>query len=132
VLDGLVGWPLLAGVLWLAAKLVRPGALFVDFLWAVGVARVPLVACAVGSRLLIDDPAALTRSALEGKPDPALLWVTLLVLPALGWLFLWLYSGYRVASGASGVRAGVSFVAAVIVAEVLSKPILVGLGALGA
>jgi hypothetical protein len=129
-LDALVSLPFLCAVLWASARLVAKGPRFVDFLWAVGVARLPLMIGAIANRLLIDDPLALARSALESQPDPALVWVALITLPIVGWMFLWLYFAYRTASGIRGARSGLSFVLGVVVAEIASKAILsVALGA---
>jgi hypothetical protein len=126
-LDALVSWPFLCAVLWASARLVAKSARFVDFLWAVGVARVPLVIGAVANRLVIDDPQQFMRAASAGQPAPALFWVALISLPMLGWLCLWLYLAYRTASGTRGTRSGVSFVLALVVAEIASKAILMAL-----
>jgi hypothetical protein len=132
LLDAAVSWPFLCAVLWASARLVAKGARFVDFLWAVGVARIPVVIGAIANRLVIDDPRELARSASAGHPEPALLWVALISLPMLGWMCLWLYFAYRTASGTRGARSGLSFVIALVVAEIASKAILMALYGMGA
>lgn len=126
--DGLVSWPLFAAVLWASGRLVAGEGRFVDFLWAVGVARAPLLVGAVLNRSLVDDPEALIRSVLEGPPDSAAIWVAFGTLPVLGWVLFWLYLAFRTASGARGVRGGLAFVVGVSVAEIGSKIVLGGLG----
>ena len=86
---------------------------------------------AVANRLLIDDPEALARSAVAGQPHPALLWVALITLPLMGWMLLWLFFGYRTASGARGARSGVTFVIGILAAEIASKALLTAAAALG-
>jgi hypothetical protein len=132
LLDAVVSVPFFCAVLWASARLAAKGARFVDFLWAVGSARLPVVLGAIANRLVVDDPRALARSVVDGQPAPVLLWVILIALPMLGWTLLWLYFAHRTASGTRGVRSGVSFVAGVVVAEIASKAILVAVLGTGA
>jgi hypothetical protein len=104
---------------------------FVDLLWAVGVARIPIVIGAIANRLVVEDPQRLVRSAVEGQLDPTLLWIALVTLPMLGWMLLWLYFAYRTATGRRGARSGISFVAALIAAEIASKAILFAVAGMG-
>jgi hypothetical protein len=57
--------------------------------------------------------------------------VALISLPMLGWLCLWLYFAYRTASGTRGARSGVSFVTALVIAEIASKAILIAVSRMG-
>jgi len=124
LLDAVVSWPLLAAVLWLASTVVTRGVRLVDFLWGIGVARLPIVAMAIVNRLVISDPEQVAASAMEGKPSATVILVGLLVLPMLAWMFTWLFFAYRIASGARGARLWLSFVAGVVAAEVVSKLIV--------
>ncbi len=128
-LDQLVAFPLFAAILFGAARLGGGANLrFADFLGFVGVARVPLLLLAGASLLAIPRPVAQAEAALAGQVDLGLLFVGLLALPLLGWLFVWLVTGYRTGSGLRGARLTLSFLAAVVVGEVASKVLLWALG----
>jgi hypothetical protein len=50
----------------------------------------------------------------------------------LGWMCLWLSLTHRTASGTRRARSGVSFVIALVVAEIASQAILIAVGGMGA
>jgi len=121
LLDQLVAWPLFALVLWGASRIVAREGRFIDFLAVVGVARAPLVLMAVVVVVAFPDPNDLLERAMTNPLDPVLLLVVVLAVPFIVWVFVWLYQGFKVASGARGAGLVIGFVTAVVVAEVVAK-----------
>jgi hypothetical protein len=117
-LDAVVSWPMLAVLLWIAARLVSRQGRFIDFLSAVGLARLPLV--------LFGAFVAMFRDALPKHPgDPisstVLAIVILVSVPTLVWNITWLYRGFRTASGLEGRKLTLTLIAMMVLAELLSK-----------
>lgn len=120
LVDQVVAWPLTAFVLWsISLAFARQGRL-VDFLGNVGTARLPL--------LLVGVVAGAMRGQLPTAPSdmgvpPSIMMLFLVAatVPAVVLAVAMLFQGYRTASGLSGVKCALSFTAAVIAAEVLSK-----------
>lgn len=119
-------WPFGALVLWLASLLAGRRGRFVDFLGVVGVARVPMLifALPMAARALIAPPPVLQPGQMP-QVGPALLALALVFFIGLIWFGMLTYRGFVVASGLTGARRWVAFIAAVLVAEVLSKILLV-------
>lgn len=121
LLDAVVSWPLTAAVFWLGALVVARQGRFVDFLGAVGVARMPMVFS--GAVLaLVEAYLPITRPGPHHGAGIAVL--TALSLPCIVWFFALLFQGFRTASGLRGPRVGVSFVVVLVVAEFVSKLVL--------
>lgn len=125
VLELLVWWPLTALVFWGASYLLAKQGRFVDFLNAVGLARIPLVAAAVVLVFLADVMPRSPEEALEpGRLAYFVVYGLVVAVPLLAWSIA-LVTGFREASGLRGIRLALSFVGALLVAEVLSKVVLV-------
>jgi hypothetical protein len=119
LVDQLAAWPLGAATFWLVARvLAGPGRRFVDFLGAVGIARVPAVLFALPLHLLV--PASLVGAGVP-RMSPSLFVVIVLALVAIAWQIALLFFGYRSASGLRGPKLGFSLAFAIVVAEVISK-----------
>lgn len=120
LIEQAVVWPGVALFFWLGALTLARAARAIDFLAAVAVARLALlpvgVAAAVFALLLPQDGA--TPSGAQMLP---LILLIALTLPALALFFVWLYRGFRHASGLRGVQCGVAFGMLIVLAEVLSK-----------
>lgn len=135
VLEQVLAWPLVALVAYGAARIAgaktdtRP----VDMLSAVGLARLPLVLSGVLSLLLMPKlpPGADADTAIKTLTEGAGLVRTLvaagLTLPLVVFFFVLLVRGYRTASGLSGARLAVSALGFIVVAEVISKVVLMSL-----
>jgi hypothetical protein len=121
VLEQVLGWGLFAVVLWAAAWAAGRRGRLVDFVVAVGLSRLPLLLLGLVSAWLVPDPAELMRRVEQSPFDPLLLVVAAVSLPPIVWCFVWLVQGYRTASGLTGGRLVLSFILAVIVAEVIAK-----------
>jgi Yip1 domain len=118
LLQQLIAWPLVAVVLWAAARLAGKSTRVIDMLAAVALGRVPLTLTGV---------AALLIPAVEGVEAlfSPLLWVAaVLILPLVVWGVGLMVTGFRAVSGLRGGRLATSAVAALIVAEVLSHVLL--------
>ncbi|MFC1611065.1 DUF3887 domain-containing protein [Myxococcota bacterium] len=124
LLDQLVAWPLLALCLFGASLVAVRQGRFVDFLAAVGVGRAVLVALGLVTVVLVPDPAALMDRVLTNSLDPVLILVGMAAIPFVVWFFVWLVMGFSTASGMRGGRLVVSFIVAVVAAEVISKTVL--------
>lgn len=123
VLDQLVAWPLTAGIAWLVSLLLARKGRFVDFLGMVGIARIPLLAMGLVAALTQDHMP--TSAADASSVSPLFVMILLAVaLPALTWNLVLFFQGFRTASGTQGAKAVIGFIAAVVLAEVVSKVFL--------
>jgi hypothetical protein len=117
LLDQAVAWPLTALVFWLVALLSPQRARLLDVLGFVGAARLPYLLAA----LVVAGVSARAKLA-DGGAAALLIGVT--VLPLLIWMCWLLFQGLRVATGGRGLRLGLSYFAALLLAEVGSKLLL--------
>jgi hypothetical protein len=120
VLDQLVAWPLLAVILWATAWAVARRGRAIDFFGSVGVARLPLLAIGIVGGALRDQLPMNTSQIGSVSPIPLIILVVF-TLPAVVWMLMLLFHGFRTASGLSRPKVGLPFAVAVVVAEVLSK-----------
>ena len=112
-----LAWPWVALVFWAAARLAGKPGRFVDFFGAVGLARFPY--------LLVGLLSLPLRGLAVGKlPSAEELALVALVLPVTVWAIALLCTGFRTVSGLRGARLVVTFIAALLVAEALSKLVL--------
>lgn len=118
-------------VMWVAGLVVARKGRAIDHLAAVALARAPNVLC--GALLLLvghafsAQLAAMMHNPFDPKAAVFGLMIAVVTLPFIVWFFVLLYQGYKTASGLKGAALVVSFIVAVIVAEVLSKIVLVRL-----
>ncbi|MBI5546653.1 MAG: hypothetical protein HY901_22450 [Deltaproteobacteria bacterium] len=119
--DQVVAWPVLAAVLWGAARLLAGQVRFVDFLNGVGLARGWLLVTAAALLPFADRMARLTPPAIDPSSVAVLVAIA---LPGTGLFFTALTLAYRTASGLRGARLAFSLVGALLVAEVVSKLLL--------
>ena len=117
LIDHLLAWPLTALVFFLAARLVARQGRYVDFLAAVGVARIPLILAG----LIGAASAPATLAAAQGTLSPVVLITGILMLPLLAWMIVLLVTGMRTAAGLRGVRLALASAGAIVAAEILSK-----------
>lgn len=112
--DQLVAFPLSAAVFWGVARVAGGRGRLVDALGVVGLGRLPVLLAGLSAWAAM--PAS--RAELTGAR------LILVVVPALlmlCWSIVLLYAGHANASGLRGLRLGLSLVAAIVAAEVLSK-----------
>jgi Yip1 domain len=122
--DLVVAWPLTALVLWSAGRLAGGKGRLVDMASGLGVARASdLLVAIVVSVVVARSPMLLGA----GQPRPALLALAFGVLPLAVWSIWLFYTAFRHASGLAGRRAGLSFTAGIIAAEVVSTVALTAL-----
>ncbi|MBX7113626.1 MAG: hypothetical protein K1X64_04765 [Myxococcaceae bacterium] len=120
LIEQAIVWPGVALLFWLGALTLARSARAVDFLAAVAVARLALLPVGIATAPL----APLLPRDVSTTSTTHLLPLIVLVaiaLPALALFFVWLYRGFRHASGLRGARCGVAFVTLLVLAEVLSK-----------
>ena len=127
LVDQAVAVPLTACILWITSLVVRRQGRVQDFLVAVAVSRLPLVLVALWALVMLPAPAELMRQAVSGQVSIRVMIGAVSSLPFTVWKFVWLYRGFAMSAGMRGPRAGISFVVAVVVAEVLSKVALTAL-----
>jgi hypothetical protein len=121
LIDLLLVWPVTALVFWGVARLLARQGRFVDFLAAVGLARVVYLVAGVLLGTVgraVDDGALLTVSAAE------MIVLVGLVVPLSIWSIALLVTGFRTASGLRGGRLAFGAVAAIVGAEVSTKLVL--------
>lgn len=124
--DQLVAWPVSALILWLIALPFARKARFVDFLGALGVARVlQLIA-----GLALPPPPADVLERMATDPVSAIGEMTgmipmiLVAVILIGWFIATLVFAFRHASGLRGGKLAGAFVLALFVAETVSKIVL--------
>jgi hypothetical protein len=125
LLDLLVSWPLVAVLFFAASRVLARQGRLVDFLAAVGLARIPLLLAGVALVFFADH---LPRTA-EQAMDPSqllypIIFAFVFALPCLAWFITLLVRGFRTASGLRGAPLVISFIATLLIAEVLSKLVL--------
>jgi Yip1-like protein len=123
-LDLAVAVALPALVFWAWARIASGQVRFVDFIAAVGLARVPYV---LGAPLLLGlgHPTRIDDALRWTHEHPFQVALTALVsLALLGWLVTLLYTGVKTASGLGGKKLTVAFVVLLIAAEIGSKLVL--------
>lgn len=116
-----VTWPLVALIFWGAARLVARQGRFVDFLAAVGIARLPLILAA--GMLGVFHPTF--EEAAGGQPGTLAMVLALLLVPIVVWFIALLVTGFRTASGLRGAKLTLTTIGVLIVAEAVSKLALV-------
>jgi hypothetical protein len=125
VLDAVAAWPFAATILWLVARAAGRQGRWIDFIGLVGVARVPIVACAlpIAVRALVQPPPVLAPGQLPTL-GLGMFIAVVFGLAGLVWCVLILYRGFVTASGLRGARRVVAFVLALLLAEVATKTAL--------
>lgn len=116
LLQQAVAWPLTALVFWLLALASRQRAPLLELLGFVGAARLPYFAAAL--------VAGATRSSAQLEKGAAGLIIFATVLPLIVWGCVLLYHALATATGSRGRKLGLSFFAAIVLAEVASKLVL--------
>lgn len=135
--EGVVDWLCLAGILLAAGRIIsRTAFRTIDVLGTQALARWPafamtLIALPPVFRRFGNDLAA---QALRGGPirfqgTDAAMFIILLVLmiPFYFWMIVLMYKAFSVACNVKGVKAIATFIAALVVAEILSKLIITAL-----
>lgn len=126
--DQVVAIPLTALVLWVASLLVVRQGRLQDFVVVVAVGRLPALLLAIWAVIVLPEPPPLEeliRLATSGQIPLRVHVASISFLPFLVWMFVWLYRGFALSAGMRGVKAAVTFIFAIVVAEILSKLALV-------
>jgi len=123
-LDAANSWFTTVVVFWLASLIVARQGRIIDFLIAVGIARWPIVLAGLALGGIFSYPASLVEQAETNPNSPMLILAALIVLPAIVWMMTLLFHGFKYASGLRGGRLTVTFIVAIVVAEILSKVVL--------
>jgi len=130
LLEGIIDWVCLFGTLFVAAKLASKAPLRVmDLLGTQALARWPTVLiCAVtlppafqrGGEVIV---ASVSRGRLDfgGSDVIVFLLVTAVTIPIIAWMVWLMYQSYATSSGLKGGKAVGTFIAGILVAEILSK-----------
>lgn len=114
-LDQFAAFVLPAGVAWLVVRLAGRRTRIVDLLGVFGISRVPY---AIAGVVVGFTPLS------EGRLGPLEWLVVSIAIGAVGWSITLHYQGFRNASGLSGKRCTVAFVAFLLLSEIASKVFL--------
>jgi hypothetical protein len=128
VIDQIVAVVFTASVFWLASLATWRRGRWQDFALATAIARVPALLLCLWSLAVVPDvprPEEILRIAQSGQVPTRLLISNIGSFPLLAWMIFWLYRGFAFSAGAQGPVAGLTFVLALVAAEVSSKPLLV-------
>ena len=117
LLEQLLAIGLTAALFWGSAFAFGRGGRLVDYLVAVGIARIPYLLGAMMAVLLIPNPP----SVITDPAQPQLILAGLLTLPLIVWSISLMVAGVRNASGLRGSKLAGSFIIALLLAEALSK-----------
>ena len=116
-------------VFWVASLVAGRRGRIPDFVLGVLVARVPVVVVGAIVFALFPPPEEVLAQITSGAgPDVRVVLTSVLTIPLMLWFLAWLYRGFAHASGLRSVRSAVTFGAALIVAEILTKLVLMQIG----
>ncbi|WP_298156840.1 hypothetical protein [Flavobacterium sp.] len=119
--------------LFVAAKTINPKTRSIDIFSTVLVARFPLylIPPMNYNNRMYEETMAITEMAMRNQtnfaiPDMAFfLAFSALSLLLLVWFFVLLWNGYKVACNAKGTTAVLAFIGAIIIAEIISKILII-------
>jgi hypothetical protein len=106
---------------WSASWLLARQGRFVDFVLAIGVARLPLVVIGLLAAWALPPWEDLSRQTLTSAPGGKVVIMSVLATPLYVWFITLLYRGFRTSSGLIGRRSVFAFVIAFVGAELMSK-----------
>jgi hypothetical protein len=115
--EAAVGWPVLALTMFVLAKLFRSRGRLIDFVAAIGLARVSTLL----NGLVL---AALHTAGDRSLTSPRLLATLVVALGGLAWQIVLLYYGTKTASGLTGRALVIALVVGIFAAEAASKGLL--------
>jgi len=123
-------------LLFLAGKIINRKTRFVDILSTALIARIPLYVLPFfnAGNYLFNLTSGMATKLLEGKPDaiigPDMIFILLFAMCTMAfvvWFFALLWNGFKIATNAKGIQPVVMFILAVLLAEIISKSILLNL-----
>lgn len=121
VTDVIGSWGLASLVFWGAARMRSKDVRWIDFVASIGVSRLPLVVCGALMSAVVSDPDALMASVMAGEVDLVVVLVMLTAPLFLGVTLLWMYFGFRTASGLKGKALVSTAIVAIVGGELVSK-----------
>lgn len=127
VLDLMVGVVLPSIVFWLAGLTVARQGRLQDTVVAIAIARLPLVLIALVAIVLVPNPPGAREMmdiVASGAVPRNLLLLSLVSFPLFLWSLVWMYFGFATNAGVRGTKAVVTFLVALVIAEGLSKVVL--------
>lgn len=116
-----IDWAAAIAVFWAASRVVARQGRLIDFVGAVGFARVPLLLTAVVAGLFRDQLAVPMTASGAPSVSGATIAVAFAMLPLVVWSIVLFVTGFRAASGLRGVKLGLTVAGAIVAAELLSK-----------
>lgn len=131
--QSIIDWLILGIALYYGAKAVGGNGTFADHLAAVGLSRLPyILAAIIASKDLL---GKVINAAVNVKGNlvtmnpaqlmsPGFIFGSLLMLALSVWSIVILYYGYKKVAEAPSSRMAMSFLIAVIIAEIVSKPLV--------
>lgn len=131
--DNLINVAALSTTLYLSGLWINRKTRFIDMLGAVLVARLVMYLLALANstsflsrvgQQVMESMANGQSPSLSGFPLAGIVALAAFVVGIMVWHFALLYQGFRVASNARGSRAVAAFIASIVVAEILSKLVL--------
>lgn len=126
LLDAIIAWGSTFLCLYLAALTFKSPIRMIDVAGAAAVARIPILISVVPAKIFdpgIQDINDLLN--LQGSEMWSLAAVSVILLIFMIWFFVLLFNAYKVNSNLKGWKLITSFIVAVILAEIISKVILV-------
>ncbi len=127
VIDQIVAVGFTTLVLWLVSLTAWRRGRWQDFALATALARVPALLLCGWSLLVVPEVPGreeILRIAQSGEVPLRLLISSLGSTPLFVGMIYWLYRGFALSAGARGPVAGIVFVVGLVVAEVVSRPLL--------
>ena len=136
IMESLIDWISLALMLFAASKVFKGNGGLVGHLAATGLARFPMIfAAIIGSRQLL---GAAMLKAITVKPEeivvrpqeivtPALIIGGLVIVGLVAWSVVMLVFGFKEAGRLQGGKMAAAFVIGIILAEIISKLVLMAI-----
>ncbi len=109
-------------VMFLAGLFIARRFRFVDILGTMTLSKAPFLLLAiVGLFTKMPDMSKVINDPFIMLSSVSLIFLLFLSLPVIIWSIALMYNGFKVATGAKGTKLTVTFIAAVFVAEIISK-----------
>lgn len=134
ILNNTINVVCLTAILFAVGKIINHKTRLVDLLATVLIARIPfypLVFCNVGNKAFKSGDelvqSAQHHTQVSTSAIVMLVIMVLITLALIVWSVSLLYNGYKTAVNGKGTKAIVFFIAAIVVAEIISKVVIVSL-----
>ena len=130
LLEPLSDWLCLVIPLYIIGRIISESSVrFIDIAGTTALARWPLLPVALIGFISVPhiNPNASLHQLIQTALAPAVIIQALLALPFIVWYIALLYNAFSVSANVKGGKAAASFIASLVIAEIISKVIFISL-----